>query len=228
MSLAGHGLPRLHVVTDDAVLSRGAWLSQAVAVMEAGGAHVALHVRGPDSSAARVFELVAGLAPVARRTGALLTVNDRVDVALASRLGAVHLGKRSLPLADARRLLGQDALIGVSCHSAGEAAAAESEGADYVFGGTVFETPSHPGRPGSGPAGLRDIVAGSDRIPVLGIGGVDAARVERLVRAGAYGVCALRGVWDAPDPGSAVSEYISALSEGVTGEMERWRADNGR
>lgn len=215
MRVVGASLPRLHVVTDDEVLSRGTWLSRAVAVIEVGGARVALHVRGPGSSAARVFELVTGLARVARRTGTLLTVNDRVDVTLASCLGAVHLGNRSLPVADARRLLGQKALIGVSCHSASEAAAAESEGADYVFGGNLFQTPSHPGRAGCGPAGLRDMVAASGRLPVLGIGGVHVTRVERLVRAGAYGVCVLRGVWDAPDPAAAVSEYISALSASI-------------
>lgn len=206
-------LARLHVVTDDRVLAHERWPRVACAVIEAGGAALALHIRGPGTSAAALHRTVQRLLPVARRTGTLLTVNDRVDIALVAELGAVHLGRRSLPVADARRLLGPGTCIGASCHSASDVARARSEGADYAFAGTVFETRSHPGRVGMGPAGLRAATTTAGSLPVIGIGGVTVDAVSAVMDAGAYGVAVLSGVWDTPDPALAVSEYISSLPE---------------
>jgi thiamine-phosphate pyrophosphorylase len=208
-------LPRLHVVTDDRVLADEAWVEVAASVIEAGGAALALHVRGPTTSAASLHRAVRRLLPLAGEVGALLTVNDRVDVALVTALGAVHLGRRSLPVIEARRLLGPETCIGASCHAPSDLARARSEGADYAFVGTVFQTRSHPGRSGMGPAGLRAVVTTAGELPVLGIGGVTVDAVYRVTQAGAYGVAVLSGVWNAPDPARAASEYISALPVAV-------------
>ncbi|MDX1494426.1 MAG: thiamine phosphate synthase [Longimicrobiales bacterium] len=201
-------IPRLHVVTDDEVLGRPDFPEMAAAVVDAGGEEVALHVRGPHTAGRTVYTMVTALREAASAAGALLVVNDRIDVALATGLGAVHLGARSLAPAEARRLLGDDVLIGRSIHDEEAAVAAR---ADWLFFGHVFATPSHPGTPGRGPEALARAVGAAAGVPVVAIGGVDPSRVSEVTAKGAYGVAALRGVWDASDPAGAVRDYISAL-----------------
>lgn len=202
-------LPLLHVVTDDAVLARGDFLAHAERVLAAGSAGVALHLRGPTTSAARLYELGAALRGPARTAGALLLANDRVDLALAADLDGVHLPERSLPAAVARGLLPAGALIGASVHSP-EGAHDAADGADYLLVGTVYATPSHPGRTGSGPEGLARVRA-AVRLPLFAIGGVTPGRVPELRAAGAAGVAVLGGVWSASDPAAAVARYLEAL-----------------
>lgn len=211
MSASDRGRPRLHVVTDDDILAREAWVSVAVSVLEAGGSAVALHIRGPRTDGATIHRLTMTLLPEARRTGALLVVNDRVDVALASGVGAVHVGLRSLPLHSVRGLVGPDVQVGVSCHSGEEVAQARSGGADYAFVGTIFSTPTHPGEPGMGVDGLKGVVARAGDLPLIGIGGVDVIGAGAVRAAGAHGAATIRGVWDAEEPTLAVMAYVSAL-----------------
>ncbi|HXM57380.1 MAG TPA: thiamine phosphate synthase [Candidatus Dormibacteraeota bacterium] len=148
----------------------------------------AVQLRDPGA-AARALEreaalLVRTVAPVP------VVVSARADVALAAGAAGVHLPERDLPVAAGRRLLGPDALVGRSVHSAEAAATAEREGADYVVFGSVFASGSHRGRPPAGLDALRDVVA-AVRIPVLAIGGVDGARAAACLEAGAAGFAAI-------------------------------------
>lgn len=206
-------VPRLHVVTDSSTLERPHFVTLARAVLAAGGPGVALHVRGPATEGRTIHDLALALRGPAREAGALLLVNDRVDVALTAGLDGAHLGERSLPVAEARRLLGDERLIGASVHDGERARAAREEGANYAFVGTIFSTASHPGRAGIGVSEMAGIVRAAPGIPMLGIGGVSVVRVADVVRAGAHGVAVLGGVWSAPDPATAVSEYLVALEE---------------
>jgi thiamine-phosphate pyrophosphorylase len=199
-------IPPLHVVTDDEVVARADFPDRARVILEAGGAEVALHLRSPQASGRRMYELATALRPVAADAGALLIVNDRVDVALATGADGAHVGGRGMEPADARRLLGPDRLLGVSVHSVDEAREAMDGGADYVFAGTIWETPSHPERAGAGIGLIREIAALG--IHTIAIGGVTPARVAEARDAGAAGVAVIRGVWDAPDPAAAVAEYL--------------------
>jgi thiamine-phosphate diphosphorylase len=201
----------LHIVTEDSIVSRPDWITTAASVLEAGGATMALHVRAPRASGAFLFDRVVALRPIALDAGACLVVNDRVDVALAAGVAAVHLAERSLTPAVVRALMGPDAVIGRSCHSLDEVLMARQEGADYAFAGTVFDTLSHPGQKAIGTDGVSVIVEGAADFPVLAIGGVDHPGISRIMQTGTAGAAVMRGVWDAPDPASAVTEYISAL-----------------
>lgn len=189
-------IPPLHVVTDDAVVARADWVAVAAEVMEAGGPLLALHLRAPAAPGLAVYRWAEALR--ARTSGALLLVNDRVDVALATGADGVHLGRRGLAVADVRALLGPGRWIGQSVRSAEDA----EPGADFLLVGNVFPTASHPGRPGIGTGGL----AGDP--PRIAIGGVTPGRVAELRRAGARGVAAIRGIWDAPRPAEAVASYL--------------------
>jgi thiamine-phosphate pyrophosphorylase len=212
----GGALPRLHVVTDDSLLASGAWPSRAVEVLEAGGPALCLQLRGPRTEGAVLHGLASELLPHTRRSGARLVVNDRVDVALAVAVDGVHLGERSLPVSVARSLLRDDRWLGASCHDASSAAAAQREGADYAFLGTTFPTPSHPGVTGMGLEGLTAALARLESLPVIAIGGIDAARVPSVLSTGAYGVAVVRGVWGARDAASAVRRYLEAIGGHVT------------
>jgi thiamine-phosphate pyrophosphorylase len=208
----GRALPRLHAVTDDEVLGRAGWEAAAGQVLEAGGPDIALHIRGPAVGSRRLLALVTALAPDARRTGASLLVNDRVDVALVAEVDGVHLRGGSLSSERARALVGPDMWIGESLHDIDETAAAAGQGADYAFLGMIFPTASHPGREGLGIAALEAAVKCSKGLPILGIGGIGAGEAAAVVASGAYGVAAIRGIWDAPDPGASVRRYLEVVA----------------
>jgi thiamine-phosphate pyrophosphorylase len=204
-------LPRLHAVTDDAVLARPDFPARAREVLERGGGGVALHLRGPRVGGRLLHDLAAALVPAARASGALLLVNDRVDVALAAGADGVQLGRRSLLPADARLLLGDGPLVGVSVGTRAEVWDAAQGGADFVLAGSVYATASHPGRMAMGPERLAELAVLG--VPLVAIGGVTPGRVDAVRAAGAYGVAAIRAVWDADDPAEAVSRFLEALSD---------------
>lgn len=138
-----------------------------------------------------------------------IIVNDRLDVALAERAGGVHLGEKSLPLAEARRLVEnradwEDFLTGVSCHSLEAAQTATSGGADYLFFGPVFATPSKAAF--GAPQGLARLaeVCGAVAIPVLAIGGITLESAADCFAAGASGIAGIRLFQDARDLSSLV------------------------
>jgi thiamine-phosphate diphosphorylase len=203
------GLPRLHLITDDAVLGDVGFEAMARAVLEAHGIDVALHLRGHGTGGGRLYGLARALGPVARETGARLVVNDRVDVALAAGCG-VQLGRRSIPVPTARQLLRPGGVLGYSAHERAEAMAAAESGADFIVLGTIWPSASHPGEPGRG-AGLISDVAGVVVVPVVAIGGVAPSRVREALAAGAHGVAVLSGVWASPDPVAAVAGYLDAM-----------------
>ena len=201
-------IPLFHAVTDDAVVARAGFVERAGEVLAAGGTHLALHLRAPAASGRGMYDLAARLAELASETGSLLVVNDRVDVALAVGAHGVQLGRRSLSPADAWRIVGGKMLIGASVHDRDEGREAAAGGADFLLAGAVYPTATHPGEPGGG-IRLIESVAGLG-IPVIAIGGVTPERAGELRRAGAAGMAAIRGIWDAPSPADAVQRYIEA------------------
>lgn len=212
---AGRAVPRLHVVTDDRVLTEAGFVERAEAVLRAGGRGLALHLRGPGTDARTVAKRVEALGDAAQASGARLLVNDRVDLAMAfpAVLSGVHLRSDSLATRDARALL-PEALLGRSVHGVEEARGDDGAAADYLVLGTVWATPSHPGRAGAGLALVRE-VAYAVGSPVVAIGGVTVERVEPVLAAGGHGAAVLRAVWHATDPAGAVRAFLRALEDAV-------------
>jgi thiamine-phosphate pyrophosphorylase len=135
-------------------------------------------------------------------------VNDRVDVALASGADGVHIGPEDMAVADARRLLGPNAIIGLSIKSTAEAEAAPVDLIDYVGSGGVYVTLSkEQKKPPIGPQGLARIIEVLKRrkkqMPVCGIAGVDASNAAEVIAAGADGVAVISALSLAPDPAAA-------------------------
>src|SRR5580704_3470590 len=155
--------------------------------------------------------LARTLAQLTRRHGARLSVHG--DAALAKACGAdgVHLPSASDPAAS-RALLGPDKLIGVSIHTVTEAEAIDPGTVDYAIAGPAFETASKPGYgPEIGRKGLAEI-AGAARVPVLAIGGINAARVAEVLAAGPAGVAVMGGIMRAADPGQAMKALLATVA----------------
>lgn len=206
-------LPRLHLVTDDDVLRRPDFSATARSILARHGSAVALHLRGHGLGGGELYRLGSELVPVADETGAILLVNDRVDVALALGAAGAQLGRRSIPLAAARGLLGPERWLGYSAHDPAELPSAAAGGADYIVYGTIFPSATHPGEATAGVEGVRE-AASRATVPIIAIGGMTPERVPEVRAAGAYGVAVLGGVWSATRPLDAVGAFLTVLEEG--------------
>jgi len=182
----------LYLITDR---SRTRGLSLCEVIRQAGeGGIGAVQLREKDLSPSDLLQLATEITSITRRFGIKLLINDRVDVCLAIDADGVHLPSSGFPIYAARKILGKDKWIGVSCHSVDEVHQAGKEGADFVVFGPVYDTPSK--RPYGSPLGLetfREAKAGS-AIPLFAIGGVNADRLEEVFSAGADGVAMISGI----------------------------------
>jgi thiamine-phosphate pyrophosphorylase len=152
------------------------------------------------------------LLPLARRFGACLTVHGHAGLAKACRVDGAHLPAGSDPVA-ARKELGRGKLVGISIHTASEAAAIDPVLVDYAVAGPAFETPSKPGYgPEIGRKGLAEIAAAA-AVPILAIGGLNATRAAEVLAAGPVGIAVMGGVMRADDPGREVKGLLSVLAE---------------
>ena len=201
-------LPRLHAITDERIARRVDLDLIAAALAEGGGFDLAFHARGRGLTGLEHFELAGRLAV---RPPGRLFVNDRLDVALSVPTAGVQLGHGSLPVS-AARALNPRWWIGVSVHDLAEAEAARLSGADYLVVGPVFATASHPGRAPLGLATLQQIVAAAGDLPVIAIGGMTIDRVREVRGAGAYGVAAIRALWDDAEPAAAARRMREWMS----------------
>lgn len=206
----------LQLVTDRGAAKRG--VGAAVEQALAGGVDT-VQVRDKGAPAAELIESVLEIARAARSRAVRVLVNDRVDVALATRAYGVHLAAKSLPPAVARPLLEPWQLLGVSVHSIEDAVRAARDGADYVTFGHVFPTWSHEHEAPRGLAALAAVVAAVE-VPVLAIGGITAARVADVLATGCAGIAVISAVLAADDPAGAARALRTAL-DGVPLEPQR-------
>jgi len=130
---------------------------------------------------------------ITREYGAVLIVNDYVDIAAAVDADGVHLGQEDLPLREARKVLGPKRIIGISTHSRDEAMRAEKEGADYIGFGPIYDTTTKDAGVPRGTDPLKE-VSSSVKIPVVAIGGISGDFVEEVIEAGAGAVAIASGL----------------------------------
>ncbi len=171
-----------------------------------------VQVRERDLATRDLLALSAELRAMMQAQGGRVMINDRADLVLALGADGVHLRADSLPVKVVRRLLGPERLIGVSAHSLDEVVRAESDGADFVVLGPVYDTPSK--REYGPPIGLHPLEEAGRRcrIPVFAIGGITAARVAEVRRAGAYGVAVVSAILSAESAASATRQFLDALA----------------
>ena len=196
---------KLYVITPG--LSAG--LETAVRDAVRGGADV-IQLRDKKAPDEAVAEMARKLLAITRPAGVPLIINDRPRVAAMADADGVHLGQDDGLLTEARRIVGEGAIIGRSTHSAEQAKAAEAEGFDYIGVGPVFATPTKPGYP---PVGLELVryAASSIGIPFVAIGGIDASNARTVRNAGARTIAVVRAVLGSPDPRGAASKLLKEM-----------------
>jgi thiamine-phosphate pyrophosphorylase len=143
--------------------------------------------------------------------GALFLLNDRPDLAAACGADGVHVGQDDVPVDRARKLVGDDALVGLSTHSMQQAQAGCRSGADYIAVGPVHATPTKEGRPAIGVEPLK-YAAAHVSVPWFAIGGIDAENVAAVVKAGARRIVVVRAIAHADDPEAAARALRSAVN----------------
>jgi thiamine-phosphate pyrophosphorylase len=200
---------RLYLCTDSR-REQGDLVDFLDAVLASGVDIVQLREKGLE--AREELALLEVFAAAAERHGTLFAVNDRADLACAARAPVLHLGQDDLPVPVARRLVGEEVIIGRSTHSPVQAAAAESEaGVDYFCVGPTWVTPTKPGRPAAG-LPLLASVAGTAVRPWFAIGGIESlARLEEVIAQGASRVVVVRAITEAEDPGAAAAAFARRL-----------------
>jgi thiamine-phosphate pyrophosphorylase len=193
-----------YLITDRALCgSRG--VTAVVQAAIAGGVSI-VQLRDPEAKTGRLVDEARALLRLLRPAGIALIVNDRVDVALAADADGVHVGQLDMPVADARKLLGPDRILGLSISSLAELERAQLDGVDYLGVGPIFATQTKPdAAPPIGLAELAQIVART-RLPVAAIGGIHPANAAQTIEAGAVGVAVVSAICAASDPAGATRE----------------------
>jgi len=181
-------------------------VSLAETILDAGARIMQLRLK--DAPGRDFLAAARAIAVLCRSRGAILIVNDRVDIAILAGAHGVHLGQEDLPLEAARRITGPGHIIGISTHTVEQARAAENGGADYIGFGPMY------------PGGLKNIAAGmgldnlrairaAARIPIVAIGGITQARVPETLAAGADAVAIITDVVNAPDIAAKVRSILA-------------------
>ena len=201
---------RLLLVTDRQQTKGRPLLSVLAQALKAGSPGI--QIRERDLCAKELCSVADEIRHLATAGGSQVLINDRMDVALSFDGVGLHLRSDSLPVAVVRRLIGPQRLLGVSVHSVSEAVQAEAGGADYIVLGPIYETASKQ-RFGS-PLGLSTLedAARAVRLPIVGIGGVTAARARDMRAAGAFGVAVITAVLAADDVQAAAQAMLDAVT----------------
>lgn len=185
----------------------------------AGGATL-LQLRDKASSTRGMIETARAIKAALAPAGVPLIINDRADVALATDAAGIHIGQTDIGAADARRLLGPRAIIGLSLKSVAQAQVAPVDLLDYVAIGGVFATASKDNPdPPVGLSGLASILAAvrarAARMPVVAIAGIDRSNASSVIAAGADGVAVISALSRAPDPAAAAGDLRKVIDEAL-------------
>jgi thiamine-phosphate pyrophosphorylase len=202
-------LPRVYPITDTQI--SGLSHAEQVALFADGGATV-VQLRDKHASSLQFYEQAKAALDVANKRGVQLIINDRVDIALAIGAAGVHLGQDDLAPEAARRLLGDDAIIGYSTHSQPQLVEAIKLPVDYVAFGPIFQTATKENPdPVVGLAGLRTIREAIGNGPLVAIGGITLTNAQGVIDAGADSVALIRGLLAEPQRISDTFRSLLAL-----------------
>lgn len=191
----------LYIVTDEEIAKK----SHAEIVSEAikGGADT-IQLRDKKNLGGKFYSEARKIRSLIPKDKILFIVNDRVDIALAAKADGVHLGKDDLPIGEARKILGEDKIIGISCDSVEEAIKAERAGADYVALAPIFPTTTKKDVPA--PLGIKVIRETKKliSIPLVAIGGINEKNIKSVLEAGADSIAMISDVLTYDDIGARV------------------------
>jgi len=206
---------RIYLITPPALDPRG-FRDTLARALDAGDV-AAVQLRLKDAADDAVRRAAEALAPVAQSRGVAFLMNDRPDLAVATGCDGCHVGQQDTPAREARRILGPERTLGVTCHGSRHLALeAGEDGADYVAFGAFFPTTTKEARHRATPAILQwwsELM----EIPCVAIGGITAGNCAPLVRAGADFLAVVSAVWNHPDgPDGGVRALNAAIAAAAT------------
>jgi thiamine-phosphate pyrophosphorylase len=200
---------KLHVLTDTVLQSRFSHVKLARMAIEGGADTIQFRQKG--GSTREMIEIARKLKGMCTEAGVTFIVNDRIDVAIASEADGVHLGQDDFPITLARKLMGEDVIIGGSAVSLEDAQRCFAEGVDYVGFGPVYPTSSKPDA--SSPTGIKIMKKAIEAVPLpfIAIGGIHAENVPEVMHTGAYGIAVISAVCCQTDPKQATRNLSRAM-----------------
>ncbi len=200
---------RLHVLTDTQLQKRFSHVE--LTEMAITGGADAIQFRQKHGSTREMIETACQMKELCSRSDVKLIINDRIDIAIAANADGVHLGQDDFPIPLARRLLGNDRIIGGSAGSIEEAMKCLNEGVDYIGFGPVYQTGSKDDAgPAKGIAIMKQVIKKMN-CPVIAIGGVNSVNIPEIIRSGAYGIAVISAVCCMEDPVTATRKLKEAL-----------------
>jgi thiamine-phosphate pyrophosphorylase len=203
----------VYLVTEEAFSAGRSSVDIATAALAAGVR--VIQVREKEGTARRALEVAQALRESTRQFDALLLIDDRIDIALAVDADGVHLGQQDVPVSVARRLLGQDALIGLSITEETQLDRPDASEADYLGVGAVFPTETKGDADLTG-LNLVRLARGRARgAPVVAIGGITPENAAEVIRAGADSLAVITAITRAADPGQAAAELLRVAWEAM-------------
>ncbi len=203
----------LYFVADTGVLREPDIYDVTTAALE--GGVVLVQVRSKDLQPDEMTAVARRLVGLCDEFEAPLLVNDFPQVALTSGAAGVHVGQEDVAVAQARKTLGPEAIVGATTPTVEAVRRATAEGADYVSAGPMFRSPTKPEKPVAGPELARELRPHTD-LPLCAIGGITADNVGELAGCGVDLVCVISAIATAEDPRAATEEIIAAMqSSGV-------------
>jgi len=198
-----------YLITDTSII-HGLSLQEAVQKAILGGLKC-LQYREKNLHPSISYETATALRRLTQDAGVTFIVNDDVSLALAVKADGVHLGQEDLPIREARKILGDQSLIGISTHSVQEALTAEKEGADYIGLGPIYPTTTKQTRPPLGCRVIRE-VAEKVRIPIFAIGGINLKNLKEVLEAGSTGVAVISAILTSPDIAQATRTFLETIA----------------
>ncbi len=200
-----YSLKGLYIITDKRLIPRDRFI-EIVEKSIRGGAKI-VQFREKDTPEEEIIKLGKGLLEITRRYKIPLIINDSPELAKEIGADGVHLGKDDSEVFSARRLLGSEAIIGVSCYGEIERGLwAKREGADYVAFGTPFFTPTKPDRGPTSFEVLREAKRRITGIPVFAIGGINIENAQSVLETGVDGIAVITYIFGSPDPEKAARD----------------------
>jgi thiamine-phosphate pyrophosphorylase len=204
----------VYLVTDRS-LCRGRSLEEVVAQAAEGGCTM-VQLREKEADTGEFVQLARALHKLLKPLSIPLLINDRVDVALAAGVEGVHVGQSDMLAEDVRRIMGPNAIVGLSVETEAELMDAQNRPVDYIGIGPVYPTQTKKDVKGSpwGPDGLRRAVELST-IPLVAIGGVQRDNARAVGGSGVAGIAVVSAICSAPSPAEAARELVYAMQEGA-------------
>ena len=198
----------LYVIIDEQAAQGKGLVDLSRAALQ-GGASV-LQLRDKINDKGDVLPVARAIRDLCDDFGALLIINDHVDLAAACNAHGVHLGQHDLPIEEARAILQPHQIIGTSNALLEEALDSERRGADYLAVGAMFPTST---KERTRPAGLETLarVRQSTSLPLVAIGGINGGNISKVVQAGADAACVISAVVNDPDPEAAARRLVAAM-----------------